>query len=96
MSQNAAFEPTSWSHIASLTNDEGADARAAHEQLCAAYWYPLYAYVRRSGHEAEEARDLTQGFFARLFRKESLCASRSRPGAAADAPAHRAPVLSAR
>lgn len=42
------------------------------EALCRAYWYPLYAYVRRSGHSAEDARDLTQAFFERLLAKEFL------------------------
>ena len=54
-----------------------ADSQASHstealEQLCAAYWYPLYAFVRASGHGAEEARDLTQEFFARLLEKKWL------------------------
>lgn len=40
--------------------------------LCRAYWYPLYAFVRRSGRTAEDAQDLTQAFFARLFEKEFL------------------------
>ena len=48
------------------------DARAALEQLCQPYWYPLYAYVRRRGYEAHEAEDLTQGFFARLLAKNDL------------------------
>jgi len=35
------------------------------EKLCQAYWYPLYAYLRRSGHATHAAQDLTQEFFAR-------------------------------
>jgi len=38
-------------------------------KLCQAYWYPLYAYVRRRGHSPEDAQDLTQEFFARLLEK---------------------------
>jgi RNA polymerase sigma-70 factor (ECF subfamily) len=34
------------------------------------YWYPLYAYVRRKGHQAAEAQDLTQAFFAELLEKK--------------------------
>jgi len=41
-------------------------------ELCSIYWYPLYAFVRRSGHEAHEAEDLTQEFFARLLAKHYL------------------------
>ena len=37
------------------------------EALCAAYWYPLYAFLRRSGRGVEDAQDLTQEFFARLL-----------------------------
>jgi RNA polymerase sigma factor (sigma-70 family) len=47
-------------------------AAAALEQLCRAYWYPLYAYVRRRGHSPEEAEDLTQDFVARLLEKDYL------------------------
>jgi RNA polymerase sigma-70 factor (ECF subfamily) len=39
------------------------------------YWYPLYAYVRRSGHNPHDAEDLTQGFFARLLEKNVLAAT---------------------
>jgi len=42
------------------------------EGLCRAYWYPLYAFVRRQGRSPEDAQDLTQAFFAHLLRKEFL------------------------
>ena len=42
------------------------------EKLCATYWYPLYAFVRRRGHSAHDAQDLTQDFFARLLEKKDL------------------------
>ena len=47
-------------------------ATDALERLCRTYWYPLYAYVRRSGYGAHDAQDLTQGFFARLLEKNFL------------------------
>jgi RNA polymerase sigma-70 factor (ECF subfamily) len=47
-------------------------AQAALASLCQAYWYPLYAYVRRRGHNPEEAQDLTQEFFARLLQQNWL------------------------
>ncbi len=49
-------------------------ARAALAELCGAYWYPLYAFVRRRGHGPESAEDLVQGFFATLLERESLAA----------------------
>jgi RNA polymerase sigma-70 factor (ECF subfamily) len=42
------------------------------ETLCRAYWYPLYAYIRRKGHDAQEAQDLTQEFLIRLLEKDYL------------------------
>ena len=44
-------------------------ANDALEKLCRTYWYPLYAYVRRKGHSADDAQDLTQEFFARLLAR---------------------------
>jgi RNA polymerase sigma-70 factor (ECF subfamily) len=37
--------------------------------LCQAYWFPLYAYVRRRGYSPEDSQDLTQAFFTRLMEK---------------------------
>jgi RNA polymerase sigma-70 factor (ECF subfamily) len=47
-------------------------ASEALEQLCQAYWYPLYAYLRRRGFPQHDAEDLTQGFFASLLSRDSL------------------------
>lgn len=44
----------------------------AMERLCRTYWPPLYAYIRRDGHDATEAEDLTQEFFARLLARDYL------------------------
>ena len=52
-----------------------ADSQRAHralEHLCTAYWYPLYAFVRRQGHSPHDAQDLTQEFFARLLARNFL------------------------
>jgi RNA polymerase sigma-70 factor (ECF subfamily) len=48
------------------------ESRAALESLCSRYWYPLYAEVRFAGHDVEDARDLTQGFFAQLLERRTL------------------------
>jgi RNA polymerase sigma-70 factor (ECF subfamily) len=56
------------------------DSAAALEALCRAYWYPLYAFVRRQGHSPCDAQDLTQGFFARLLEKDYLAAAAREKG----------------
>jgi RNA polymerase sigma factor (sigma-70 family) len=63
------FATTRWS-VVLATQREG--AREALETLCRAYWYPLYAYTRRAGHGAEDAKDLTQAFFAAMLEKDWL------------------------
>lgn len=52
--------------------DTTPDAQAALESLCQAYWFPLYAFVRRQGYEAPVAQDLTQEFFSRLLATNGL------------------------
>jgi RNA polymerase sigma-70 factor (ECF subfamily) len=66
------FATTSWSQVLAARDGTDTEARDALERLCETYWYPLYAYVRRRGHDPEAARDLTQGFFAELFENETL------------------------
>lgn len=52
--------------------DTTPQARKALSELCELYWYPIYSFVQRQGIPAEEAKDLTQGFFARLLEKNEL------------------------
>ncbi len=66
------FATTHWSVVLAAANGEAPEAAAALERLCRTYWYPLYAYVRREGHSAADAEDLTQEFFARLLSGRSL------------------------
>lgn len=40
---------------------------SALEQLCTAYWYPLYVYLRRWGRNPDDAKDLIQSFLTHLF-----------------------------
>jgi RNA polymerase sigma factor (sigma-70 family) len=70
---NAAFfEQTRWSVVVTAADGDSTKARKALEHLCTTYWYPLYAFVRREGHGAHDAQDLTQEFFARLLEKNWL------------------------
>ena len=69
------FATTRWSLIAAARDPAAPDARRALADLCALYWYPVYAYVRRRGHDHHSAQDLTQGFFARLLERHDLAAA---------------------
>src|SRR5678816_3637656 len=66
------FRDTRWSVVLAAQTGDDPDAQAALAELCSAYWYPLYAFVRRSGYSPEEAEDLTQEFFGRLLAKDWL------------------------
>ena len=66
------FVTTHWSVVLSANQELSAEADAALARLCRTYWWPLYAFVRRRGHAAPEAQDLTQEFFARLLAKDFL------------------------
>jgi RNA polymerase sigma-70 factor (ECF subfamily) len=67
-----AFRTTRWTVVIHAREPNSAEAAAALEQLCQTYWYPLYAFVRRQGHDTHDAQDLTQEFFARLLAKHQL------------------------
>ncbi len=66
------FQTTCWSVILAARDGESREARDALAALCAAYWYPLYAFVRRQGHDPDASQDLVQGFFTRLLEKGDL------------------------
>ncbi len=66
------FATTRWSVVVAARGDDHAPAARALEELCGAYWYPLYAYVRRRGHSREDAEDLTQSFFAKFLEGKNL------------------------
>jgi RNA polymerase sigma-70 factor (ECF subfamily) len=70
--QKLAFTTTHWTVVLTAGQAESPHADSALESLCRSYWYPLYAFIRRRGHEAHEAQDLTQEFFARLLQKDYL------------------------
>jgi len=73
------FATTQGSLVLAAGQRGSAGAEEALARLCSLYWYPVFAFVRRQGHPADEAQDLTQGFFARLIEKGDLrAADRSR------------------
>jgi RNA polymerase sigma factor (sigma-70 family) len=67
-----SFETTRWSLVLAAGSDDSSAARAALATLCETYWYPLYAYVRRRGTSADDARDLTQGFLTSLLERRDF------------------------
>lgn len=67
------FAATRWTLVLSAARGGHTPrAAAAMAELCAIYWYPLYAFIRRRGHDAHEAEDLVQEFFARLLARNDL------------------------
>lgn len=68
----APFLTTRWSVVLAAGQGDQPRSRKALEELCEGYWRPLYAYVRRRGHDREAARDLTQGFFTLLLEKNAV------------------------
>lgn len=70
MPSDPAFRPTRWSLIVALRGGTEPERRKALDELCTAYWYPLYAYARRRGCSPEDAADVTQSFFGHLLDKE--------------------------
>jgi len=77
----AQFTPTHWSVVlAAAGHADSAHARDALEKLCRNYWLPIYVFVRRQGHSAHDAQDLTQEFFARLLEKNYLADAQREKG----------------
>ena len=65
----AGFPTTHWSRVARAGDSTALAA------LCVAYWYPIYALIRRKGHPPDRALDLTQAYFARLIEKRTISAA---------------------
>src|SRR5947199_10100489 len=74
-----AFTTTHWSVVLEAQGPTPA-AQAALEKLCSTYWRPIYGFVRRQGSDAEEAKDLTQGFLALLLERRDFDAVRKEKG----------------
>jgi RNA polymerase sigma factor (sigma-70 family) len=69
---NVPFPTTHWSQVIAAGDASAPEARAALAALCSAYWYPLYTFIRRRGHDPHSAEDLVQGFFAALLENGGL------------------------
>ena len=71
-SKNPQFATTHWNIVKAVGGEDEVAAKSALEKLCRTYWYPIYTFVRFQGHNADEAADLTQAFFADLLERENL------------------------
>ena len=69
------FMTTRWSLIVAAGGSSSERSTVALATLCEAYWYPAYAFIRRQGHDADAARDLTQEFFTRVLEKHYFSAA---------------------
>ena len=79
ISRRDRFTTTHWSVVLEAQGQSPA-AQEALEKLCRTYWQPIYGFVRRQGAGPEEAKDLTQGFFALLLERRDLNAVRKEKG----------------
>jgi RNA polymerase sigma-70 factor (ECF subfamily) len=68
----ADFATTRWTLVAGAQSASAERRSAALSDLCAAYWPPIYAFLRRRGHAADDAADLTQAFFHHVIEKRAL------------------------
>jgi RNA polymerase sigma factor (sigma-70 family) len=66
------FRTTCWDAVLLSAQSQAPGSEAALAELCSLYWYPIYAFVRRRGHDPDKAKDLTQGFFLHLLDHKAL------------------------
>ncbi len=73
------FPTTSWTIVAAAGRHSTGSPDAL-AKLCAAYWFPVYAFIRRKGYRREQAEDLCQEFFAWILERGALAAARRERG----------------
>jgi RNA polymerase sigma factor (sigma-70 family) len=66
------FATTRWSLVVAAGRKTDARSAEALASVCETYWFPVYAFIRRQGYQADEGADLTQEFFARVLEKDYL------------------------
>ena len=70
--QSPQFQQTHWSLVRRAADLHSPESREALESLCRAYWFPIYAFMRRQGTPFHDAQDLTQEFFSRLLAGQTI------------------------
>lgn len=78
--KNPAFPTTSWSLIQRVQKGGAEDAAKAMEEICCQYWYPIYAFARRSNFAPEDAEDMAQTFFQNLVAHDAIRAAQADKG----------------
>lgn len=71
LTHNNAFVTTQWTRVLEARGDSP-EAKEALSELCAAYYAPVLAFIRRNSRDEDAARDLTQEFFARLLARQGV------------------------
>lgn len=66
------FATTNWTLVLAVHTTSPAKRRDALAGLCEGYWHPVYAFIRRRGHDADAAADITQSFFTHVLEKDVL------------------------
>ena len=77
---SSPFPTTHWTLIQSVQQGSEQDATKAMEEICKKYWFPIYAYLRRSGRSAHDSEDITQAFFQRLIAEDTIKLARQERG----------------
>lgn len=70
--RNGDFPTTHWTLVQIVKGGDKEQSAAALEDICERYWYPIYAYLRRSGYSAPDAEDLTQAVFQRIIEDDAI------------------------
>jgi RNA polymerase sigma-70 factor (ECF subfamily) len=78
--RQSGFPTTHWSCVAHAVDPASSESRAALAELFRVYWFPIYAFVRRKGHDPDQALDLTQEYCTRLLETDVLSRADSTKG----------------
>jgi RNA polymerase sigma-70 factor (ECF subfamily) len=76
--ERGVFVTTKWTVVLAAGFDDASGSEAALSELCAQYWFPLYAYLRRGGNTPHDAEDLVQSFFSHLIERRAALAELER------------------
>jgi len=72
LTNQAAFPTTDWGLLKNIRGDNPALLSAGLEILAKRYWRPVYCFLKRSGHNDADSKDLTQAFFAVWIQKNGF------------------------